>query len=438
VLLLLIDLSRLAEVLSLKCLFCLADYLLLLESALFLLVEHPSKLHDLVLLNRSLILKHLSELLFVAFKPLGILLHLESLLSESLDLVTQLLVLTLEQFNLLLLISDLLLESLVGLEVKAHLLLPSSAVASRAFEWKVNDDLGRLLGGVFELVKLLLELFVLRVGKFLGLGKLLHGLLVLLSDGFDLRLEQVEFLVELLAVLLGRLLGVSGGRVLLNDHVMKRLQVVALPVKPALETLLLLLEDDSGLLERVLIAKLEALKLFHVLYSEALDFHLLLADASLAPELYHGLGLLAFGSSVREPLEHVLTLNVPLKQLLGPLEQHALHLQLHVFDEHVLIAELSAIVTLALIAELDLAPLPLSQLSDLLLIALPLRGLNLRHYYLAGGGLRRLERVDHGLVHLHLSLLPQQCLLEIRIKLFILLKQNSLFLVELGLSQAKL
>lgn len=101
---------------------------------------------------------------------------------------------------------------------------------------------------------MLLKLLVLRVSKLLGLGKLFHGLLVLFAYGFDFRLKQVELLVELLAVLLGRLLGVSGSGVLLDDHVVKRLQVMALPVKPTLEALLLLLESDSGLLERVLVA----------------------------------------------------------------------------------------------------------------------------------------------------------------------------------------
>jgi hypothetical protein len=74
-LLLLKDLSRLTEVLTLERLLGLADHLLLLESSLLLLVKHPPKLNDLVLLNGGLIFKHLSELLLVALEPLSVLLH---------------------------------------------------------------------------------------------------------------------------------------------------------------------------------------------------------------------------------------------------------------------------------------------------------------------------------------------------------------------------
>jgi hypothetical protein len=168
-------------------------------------------------------------------------------------LVAQLFVLTLQELNLLLLVPDLLLEGLVRLQVKGHLLLSGSTLASRAFQWQINHDLCWLLRCIFELVKLLLKLLILLVGEFLRFGELLNCLFMLPSDGFDLSLEQIELLVELLAMLLSRLLGVSGGRVLLNNHVMKRFEIMALPVEAALEGVLLLLKGDSCLLQRVLV-----------------------------------------------------------------------------------------------------------------------------------------------------------------------------------------
>lgn len=53
----------------------------------------------------------------------------------------------------------------------------------------------RLLGCIFDLVKLLLKLLILRVGEFLCFGELLNRLFMLLPYSLDLSLKQVELLV---------------------------------------------------------------------------------------------------------------------------------------------------------------------------------------------------------------------------------------------------
>jgi hypothetical protein len=80
-LLLLVYDGCLAVVLPLEGFLSDAHYLRLLDGSLFLLVEEPSKLYNLLLFHRCLVLKYSAQFLFVGLEPLGVFSHLLLLVS---------------------------------------------------------------------------------------------------------------------------------------------------------------------------------------------------------------------------------------------------------------------------------------------------------------------------------------------------------------------
>jgi hypothetical protein len=365
---LLIKLRGLFVVLAFQGLLCLAQHLRLLESTLLLSVELAPQFNHLILLDGSLVLEHLSELLLVALEPLGVLLHLLGAEPQFLDLLNQFLILLLHQLNLLLEALDL---PLKGANCLLVIVLPQGQKVARTEREVDMQRAGWLVvlpWGVLKFLQLLLKLGIPGLGRLFLLRQLAHGCLVLGLDAIDLGRNHRELLSQLLSVFNVGLLVIRCDTVLNYDHVVQRLQVLRLTIKSELKGLFLDFMKRFDLLEPTFKLHLDPFGISHMLQLEA--FHLVghLLNLIVALKRQHRLGLFSVCCPLRRPLLMVFTLQLPLEELLTPFKGQALHLQLEILDEAVLVLELATEVTLTLPGLLLEPPSLLFELDNLLLV----------------------------------------------------------------------
>jgi hypothetical protein len=106
---------------------------------------------------------------------------------------------------------------------------------------------------------------VLLFGHLFLLGKLTDSVVILLLDAINFTLDNTEFLVELLSMLLSRLLVIVGFGVLTDNHVMEGLQVLRLAVETVLQGLLLLFVLPEYLLDLPFVVLFDSVDILEML-----------------------------------------------------------------------------------------------------------------------------------------------------------------------------
>jgi hypothetical protein len=148
---------------------------------------------------------------------------------------------------------------------------------------------------------------------------------------------MAQLLVELLPVLIGVCLGVIGRTVLLNDHVVKGLEVVALSIQPKLKSLLLLFMLRFHVFNALFTLLSHSVNLSHMLKLKTLCIHLLLLQSALPFHIDECFCLLSLTHALLDTSLQLFALYLPLEQLLALFNENFVNRELQLLDEAVFV-----------------------------------------------------------------------------------------------------